>query len=46
MSSRHEVDLDLLADYIGGALAGTPDELRRHTSADVVSLAPGETWEA
>ena len=28
------------------ALAGTPDELRRHTSADVVSLAPGETGEA
>ena len=27
-------------------LAGTPDELRGHTSATVVSLAPGETWQA
>lgn len=26
MSSRHEVDLDLLADYIGGALDGTPQQ--------------------
>ncbi len=27
------------------ALAGTPDELARHTSARVVRLEPGETWE-
>ncbi|MBW3613129.1 MAG: MBL fold metallo-hydrolase, partial [Chloroflexi bacterium] len=27
-------------------LAGTPDELREHTAADVVLLEPGETWEA
>lgn len=26
-------------------LAGTPDQLRQHTSAEVVSLEPGETWE-
>ena len=26
-------------------LSGTPDELRSHTSAEVVSLEPGETWE-
>lgn len=25
-------------------LAGTPDELRSHTSAEVVALEPGETW--
>jgi L-ascorbate metabolism protein UlaG (beta-lactamase superfamily) len=28
------------------ALAGTPDELREATSAEVVELEPGETWEA
>ena len=28
------------------ALAGTPDELRSHTTAEVVALEPGETWEA
>ena len=28
------------------ALAGTADELRDATSAEVVELAPGETWEA
>jgi L-ascorbate metabolism protein UlaG (beta-lactamase superfamily) len=28
------------------ALVGTPEELRDHTSADVVALQPGETWEA
>lgn len=28
------------------ALAGTPEELRDHTSAEVVALEPGETWEA
>ena len=27
-------------------LAGTPDELRAATDADVVALEPGETWEA
>jgi L-ascorbate metabolism protein UlaG (beta-lactamase superfamily) len=27
-------------------LAGTPEELRNHTSAEVVELQPGETWEA
>ena len=27
-------------------LAGTPAQLREHTSADVVELRPGETWEA
>jgi L-ascorbate metabolism protein UlaG (beta-lactamase superfamily) len=27
-------------------LAGTPDVLREHTSAEVVALEPGETWEA
>ena len=27
-------------------LAGTPDELRDATDADVVALEPGETWEA
>jgi len=27
-------------------LAGTPAELRDHTSADVIELEPGETWEA
>lgn len=26
------------------ALAGTPEELRDHTSAEVVALEPGETW--
>jgi L-ascorbate metabolism protein UlaG (beta-lactamase superfamily) len=26
------------------ALAGTPEELREHTSAEVVVLEPGETW--
>ena len=26
-------------------LSGTPDDLRSHTSAEVVSLQPGETWE-
>jgi L-ascorbate metabolism protein UlaG (beta-lactamase superfamily) len=28
------------------ALAGTPEQLREHTSAEVVALEPGETWEA
>jgi L-ascorbate metabolism protein UlaG (beta-lactamase superfamily) len=28
------------------ALAGTADELRDATSAEVVELEPGETWEA
>lgn len=28
------------------ALAGTPEQLRDHTSAEVVGLEPGETWEA
>jgi len=27
-------------------LVGTPEELRDHTSAEVVALEPGETWEA
>ncbi|MDQ4035575.1 MAG: metal-dependent hydrolase [Chloroflexota bacterium] len=27
-------------------LAGTPEELRNHTSAEVIELEPGETWEA
>ena len=27
-------------------LVGTPDELRDHTSAEVIELEPGETWEA
>jgi L-ascorbate metabolism protein UlaG (beta-lactamase superfamily) len=27
-------------------LAGTPDELREHTTTEVVELEPGETWEA
>jgi L-ascorbate metabolism protein UlaG (beta-lactamase superfamily) len=27
------------------ALAGTPDQLRDHTSAEVVGLDPGDTWE-
>jgi L-ascorbate metabolism protein UlaG (beta-lactamase superfamily) len=27
-------------------LTGTPEELRDHTSAEVVALEPGETWEA
>ena len=27
-------------------LAGTPEQLRDHTSAEVVALEPGETWEA
>ena len=27
-------------------LAGTPGQLRDHTSAEVVALEPGETWEA
>jgi L-ascorbate metabolism protein UlaG (beta-lactamase superfamily) len=27
-------------------LAGTPKELEDHTSAQVVALEPGETWEA
>ena len=27
-------------------LAGTPDELRDATSAEVIELEPGETWEA
>ena len=27
------------------ALAGTPEELREHTTAEVVALEPGETWE-
>jgi L-ascorbate metabolism protein UlaG (beta-lactamase superfamily) len=27
-------------------LAGTPDELISRTDADVVTLEPGETWEA
>jgi L-ascorbate metabolism protein UlaG (beta-lactamase superfamily) len=27
------------------ALAGTPEQLRDHTSAEVVELEPGETWE-
>jgi L-ascorbate metabolism protein UlaG (beta-lactamase superfamily) len=26
-------------------LVGTPDQLRQHTSAEVVVLEPGETWE-
>jgi L-ascorbate metabolism protein UlaG (beta-lactamase superfamily) len=25
-------------------LAGTPDQLREHTSAEVVTLEPGDTW--
>ncbi|HEX7224910.1 MAG TPA: metal-dependent hydrolase [Candidatus Limnocylindria bacterium] len=28
------------------ALAGTPEQLRDHTSAEVVALEPGDTWEA
>jgi L-ascorbate metabolism protein UlaG (beta-lactamase superfamily) len=28
------------------ALAGTPEQLREHTTAEVVALEPGETWEA
>jgi L-ascorbate metabolism protein UlaG (beta-lactamase superfamily) len=28
------------------ALAGTPAQLRDHTSAEVIGLEPGETWEA
>ncbi len=28
------------------ALSGTPDQLREQTSAEVVALEPGETWEA
>jgi len=28
------------------ALAGTPEQLKEHTSAAVVELEPGETWEA
>jgi L-ascorbate metabolism protein UlaG (beta-lactamase superfamily) len=28
------------------ALAGTPEQLREHTSVEVVALEPGETWEA
>jgi L-ascorbate metabolism protein UlaG (beta-lactamase superfamily) len=28
------------------ALAGTPEQLRDHTSAEVIALEPGETWEA
>jgi L-ascorbate metabolism protein UlaG (beta-lactamase superfamily) len=28
------------------ALAGTPEELRDHTSAEVIALEPGATWEA
>jgi len=28
------------------ALAGTPEQLRDHTSAEVIQLEPGETWEA
>ena len=28
------------------ALAGTPQQLREHTSVEVVALEPGETWEA
>jgi L-ascorbate metabolism protein UlaG (beta-lactamase superfamily) len=28
------------------ALAGTPEQLRDHTGAEVVALEPGETWEA
>jgi hypothetical protein len=27
-------------------LVGTPEELRDHTSAEVIELEPGETWEA
>jgi L-ascorbate metabolism protein UlaG (beta-lactamase superfamily) len=27
------------------ALAGTPEQLRDHTSAEVIALEPGETWE-
>lgn len=27
-------------------LVGTPDQLREHTTAEVVALEPGETWEA
>jgi L-ascorbate metabolism protein UlaG (beta-lactamase superfamily) len=26
-------------------LTGTPAELSRHTSAEVIALQPGETWE-
>ena len=26
-------------------LVGTPAELRDHTSAEVIELEPGETWE-
>jgi L-ascorbate metabolism protein UlaG (beta-lactamase superfamily) len=25
-------------------LAGTPDELSEHTSAEVIALEPGQTW--
>jgi L-ascorbate metabolism protein UlaG (beta-lactamase superfamily) len=25
-------------------LTGTPDELRSHTTAEVIALEPGETW--
>ena len=28
------------------ALTGTPEQLREHTSVEVVALEPGETWEA
>ena len=28
------------------ALAGTPERLREHTTAEVATLEPGETWEA
>ncbi len=28
------------------ALAGTPEQLRDHASAEVIELEPGETWEA
>ena len=34
-----EVDIDLLADYIGGALAGTPDE-----SAVAALIADDPAW--
>ncbi|HKY48966.1 MAG TPA: metal-dependent hydrolase, partial [Acidimicrobiia bacterium] len=27
-------------------LAGTPQQLSEHTSARVIALQPGETWEA
>ena len=51
-------DAGLALDFIGAAtvipvhyatfpaLSGTPDQLREHTTADVVALEPGETWEA